>query len=131
MFIDASAVIAILTFEPEKPALARRLAGAKEPVVSPISVFESVLGLRRIVECRIEDAKVAVDRFVEEVRAEVLALDAAIGAEAVMAHQRFGKGRHRAGLNMGDCFAYACAKVRGVPLLCKGDDFVHTDIEIA
>ena len=41
------------------------------------------------------------------------------------------KGRHRAALNMGDCFAYACAKMNRVPLLCKGDDFVHTDIRIA
>ncbi len=50
---------------------------------------------------------------------------------AVMAHQRFGKGRHPASLNFGDCFAYACARQLGLPLLYKGNDFSGTDIETA
>jgi len=51
---------------------------------------------------------------------------------ALEAFARFGKGQgHRAGLNMGDCFSYACAKMRNVPLLCKGNDFIHTDLSLA
>jgi ribonuclease VapC len=62
---------------------------------------------------------------------EIAAVDAELARLAADAFARFGKGRHRAGLNYGDCFAYALAKARRAPLLFKGDDFVHTDIEPA
>ena len=62
---------------------------------------------------------------------EVLPLDEELAWGAHAAWQRFGKGRHAAGLNFGDCFAYALAKSMGVPLLFKGDDFTHTDVAVA
>jgi len=99
--------------------------------VSPIVVFEAVLGMRRKAECDISEARAMLDRFIGEVRAEVMPIDTEIGLTAIQAHARFGKGHHKASLNMGDCFAYACAKRRGIPLLFKGDDFIHTDIAIS
>jgi ribonuclease VapC len=62
---------------------------------------------------------------------DIVSMPADIGDAAIDAFQRFGKGRHPAALNMGDCFAYACAKRLGVPLLYKGDDFSLTDIHSA
>jgi ribonuclease VapC len=61
----------------------------------------------------------------------IVEIGVAEGQLAVEAHARYGKGVHPARLNMGDCFAYACAKVHGVPLLYKGEDFAMTDIEAA
>jgi ribonuclease VapC len=55
-------------------------------------------------------------------------VDGEIGALAIDAFARYGKGRHPAALNMGDCFSYACAKSRALPILCKGDDFARTDV---
>ena len=63
--------------------------------------------------------------------AEIIPIDAGIGRTAIRAFARFGRPHHPARLNMGDCFAYACAKSVGVPLLCKGDDFPQTDIALA
>ena len=74
--------------------------------------------------------KIVLD-FLKDIHGEMIDLDEKIARQAMQAHARFGKGRHKASLNMGDCFAYACAKVHRVPLLCKGDDFTHTDIELA
>lgn len=61
----------------------------------------------------------------------MIQISAAIGREAIKAFRIYGKGRHRADLNMGDCFAYACARAYRLPLLFKGNDFVHTDIVVA
>ena len=69
--------------------------------------------------------------FLKETGAHSVEIDRAVGDLALEAHARFGKGRHKAALNMGDFFSYACARSRGVALLCKGDDFRHTDIAIA
>ena len=73
----------------------------------------------------------ALDAAVARMRIEVMALTPAHATHARRAFRRFGKGRHPAGLNLGDTFAYALAKATGEPLLFKGDDFSHTDIQIA
>jgi ribonuclease VapC len=72
-----------------------------------------------------------VDKLLPEIGALIIPVDGAIGAIALDAFARFGKGRRPAALNMGDCFAYACAKARGQPLLCKSDDFGRTDALLA
>lgn len=131
MFVDASAIVAILTYETEKEVLADRLAAAKRVLTSPIAIYEAVLGVVRRKACGLQEAREVVDSFLKETGAETVSIDDNVGGLALDAHERFGKGRHRAALNMGDCFAYACAKVHRVPLLCKGDDFIHTDIRIA
>lgn len=83
--------------------------------------------MARIRRSPVEIAQHSVDMFLVSVGAETMPIDTDIGAAAIAAFARFGKGRHPAALNMGDCFAYACAGSRGLPLLCKGDDFARTD----
>jgi ribonuclease VapC len=131
MFVDASAIIAILTFEEEKDAFEASLKNAVAIVTSPLAVYEAALGIARKLSCSQVDAETAVTKFVNETDAEIMIIDEVIGALALSAFGKFGKGNHRAALNMGDCFAYACAKSRKLPLLFKGNDFIHTDIRIA
>jgi ribonuclease VapC len=128
MFIDASAGIAILGGEEDADMLANRLEQARKRLVSPLSLYETVVGLARKRACPLEEAQALVDLFVAELDAEVVDISPIIGLFAVEAFSRFGKGRHPADLNMGDCFAYACARAHRVPLLFTGNDFVHTDI---
>jgi ribonuclease VapC len=71
-----------------------------------------------------------LDRFVSRAAMELVAVDPEQGESARRAFSRYGKGRHRAALNFGDCFSYAAAMVLGEPLLCKGDDFIHTDVPV-
>jgi ribonuclease VapC len=131
MFLDASAIIAILARESDASALAARLDRADRVCTSPIAVYEAVLGLARTGNIAPADARAIVDRFLEELGAEIVTIDAVVGRAAIDAFDRFGKGRHPAALNLGDCFAYACADQRQMPILCKGDDFPRTDIPIA
>jgi ribonuclease VapC len=131
MFLDASAIIAIIARESDAAALAGRLRQAKEVHTSPIAVYEAVLGLARVGNTSIQDAEIVLNRFLEEVQAEIMSIGAEIGRSAIAAFDRFGKGRHPAGLNMGDCFAYACASQLDLPILFKGDDFPQTDIAVA
>ena len=131
MFLDASAIIAILVRETDWEVLESKVEQAGRLLTSALAVYESVLGVARRRSCGVDEAKTAVDGFLREAGASSLAVDDSIGAEAISAFAKFGNGRHRAALNMGDCFAYACARAHRVPLLCKGDDFIHTDIQIA
>lgn len=131
MFLDASAIVAIIARESDAAALSARLGQAIEVYTSPVAVYESALGLARAGNMTIPEAVVLLDRFLEEIHARIVAISAEIGRGAVSAFERFGKGRHRAALNMGDCFAYACARSLDLPLLFKGDDFPHTDIAVA
>jgi ribonuclease VapC len=131
MFIDASAVIAIIADEPDRLSLSLRLAQAAAVFVSHIVVYEATTALARQRACPIEGAEGLVGAFVEETRAGMIEIDSAIARDAARAFARFGRGRHRAGLNMGDCFSYACARCRDLPLLFKGNDFVYTDIVVA
>lgn len=131
MFVDASAIVAILTYEEEKSRFEMLLRDSESAMTSPIAIYESVLGVARKLSCSVPAAQRAVADFIAEAEAVIVSIDEKVGDFALSAHDLYGKGRHRASLNMGDCFAYACAKIHRVPLLCKGDDFVHTDIRIA
>lgn len=128
MFIDASAAIAILSGEEDGASLANRLEQAERRLVSLLSLYETVAGLARKRACPVEEAHALVNLFVAEIDAQLVEITAEIGDAALSAFRRFGKGRHKADLNMGDCFAYACARTYGVPLLFKGNDFIHTDV---
>jgi ribonuclease VapC len=128
MFVDASAIVAILVLEDDGPALQIRLGQADRIHTSPVAIYEAVLGIARILNVSVAAAQAAVDNFIAETGAQMLSITAEIGREAIRAFERFGRGRHPARLNMGDCFAYACARALGVPLLFKGDDFSQTDI---
>jgi len=131
MFLDASAAIAIIAREGDAATLAGRLRQAKEVHTSAIAIYETVLGLARLGQTSIPDAQAVLDRFVESARVQVVPITAEIGRFALSAFDRYGRGRHPASLNMGDCFGYACAHQLDMPLLCKGNDFPLTDITIA
>ena len=131
IFVDASAIISILDEEADASSLAVRVAGASTVFVSPMALYEAVTGLARKRVCPIDEAQEMVDDFTTATQARVVEITAEIGRDAVKAFNTFGHGRHKAALNMGDCFAYACAKAQNVPLLFKGNDFPFTDIEIA
>ena len=128
MIVDTSAIMAILTDEPERPAFVAKLAEASTPRLSAGSWIElaavQVRGNR--------DYHQALEQLVAAFRiaiAPVTVEQAQIGHQA---YREYGIGsRHDARLNFGDCFAYALAKATGEPLLFKGDDFSKTDIVAA
>ncbi len=128
MFVDASAAIAILSGEDDASVLAAKLEQADKVLMSPLALYETIAGLARKRDCPVVEAQYLTEQFVAETGAEIVEISDAIGRVAIDAFARFGKGRHKADLNMGDCFAYACSRVHDVPLLFKGNDFVHTDI---
>lgn len=127
MVIDSSALIAILQDEPERRAFNEAIEAAETRVMSVANHVEVSI----VLESRYGDAALrALDRFVERAGIELVGIDVEQGRLACEAFRRFGKGRHRAGLNFGDCFAYALARKLSLPLLFKGDDFSGTDLRL-
>jgi ribonuclease VapC len=131
MFVDASAIVAILAAEADGDEIAHKLKSAKRRVSSPLAIFEAVLAISRLIRVSVEEAEEIVSDLTRRNAITVVEITPEIGAGAIAAFAEFGKGRHKAKLNMGDCFAYACAKFHKVPILCKGNDFHHTDIKLA
>ncbi len=131
MFVDASALTAMLLDERDARELLARLQNASIRITSPLAIWETVLAVARILGLDIKAANIAVEEFLVLIGIDVEPVPANARRAAVDAFDRFGKGRHPAALNFGDCFAYACAKHAGLPLLYKGDDFPRTDIEPA
>lgn len=128
LVVDSSAIVAILMVEPDAGPLRRRLRQADYAVVSAANYVECGLVLSR------RDGVAGVERlraFVDLAALDVASVDAAQAQTAIDAHLRFGRGRHPAKLNYGDCFAYALAKTLDAPLLFKGDDFARTDVASA
>jgi len=128
MVIDASAVLAILLAEPGHESLNERIVHASRRLISAATVVEAGIALLGRESAKNEPF---LDLFLQKAGFEVVAVDAEQARVAREAFRRFGKGRHAAGLNFGDCFAYALASVTGEPLLYKGDDFAKTDIAAA
>jgi len=137
MFIDASAIVAILGREPGHEEIEKRLADTNGRLfVSPLVKFEATVALARLKAANgkpspefLRQAREAVDAFAEDIAAEEVAISPEIGRSALEASAVYGKAvGHAADLNFGDCFAYACAKVLKVSLLYKGNDFAHTDL---
>jgi ribonuclease VapC len=132
MFVDASAIVAILTREPEADSLADLLEAAPSPITSPIAVFEAALGICRKRHASVEEAEDDVREFLELARIQLIPITAKEADTALATFSRYGKGRgHPAQLNLGDCFAYAVAKNYRTSLLFKGEDFNKTDIRSA
>lgn len=130
MFLDASAMIGIIAMEDDAASLAGRLARAHRVHTSGLAIFEAAAGLARIANAPLADALSLVNRLLAEIDANVVPIGRDTAHSAIEVFDRFGKGRHPAALNMGDCFAYACARQVDVPLLCKGNDFPRTDISL-
>ena len=131
MFVDASAMVAILAEESDAAALTKRLEQAVERSTSPIAIYEAVVGIARACNVPIRISETILERFLEQAAVRVVPITVEIGRVAVAAFERYGRGRHPAALNMGDCFAYACASQLNLPILFKGDDFPQTDIAVA
>lgn len=128
MMIDASAFLAILLNEPDGPDMAQRIADARGPYTSPLAVFETCSRLMNARQMSAEQAQVALRNILDEAAIRVVPVSEGMGAVALAAFERYGRARHPAGLNFGDCFAYACARAHRAPLLFKGNDFSQTDV---
>ncbi|OJU19284.1 MULTISPECIES: type II toxin-antitoxin system VapC family toxin [unclassified Sphingomonas] len=128
LFIDASAIVAIIAGETDADTLAIRLSADRKRLTSPVARWEAVIALHRSHDYDWRHAQQSVDDFLTLQAIEIIAIGAAEGQMALNAFGNFGKGRHRAALNMGDCFAYACAVLNDAALLYKGDDFAHTNL---
>jgi ribonuclease VapC len=132
MFVDASALVAMIVGEDDSDQLASRLEIATLRRTSPIVVFETATAVSRILSIPLLDAEAAVNDLLKVSSVRVFPVPTEATALALEAFARYGKGRgHPAQLNMGDCFAYACARHFEEPLLFKGSDFSRTDIEAA
>jgi ribonuclease VapC len=124
--LDASAIVAIITGEPEADALTEALGRASEITTSPVAVYEATLGLVRILTRSVEDAEVDVMEFLRLARVAVQPIQPETVHVALEAFTRYGKGRgHVARLNLGDCFIYAHAKLGGASLLYKRGGFLE------
>ncbi len=131
MFLDASALTAMLTDESDARALLSRMQSYPKRITSPLAVWETVIAVMRILGLTARDAESAVEDYLKLMGITVVAVAAETRTLAIDAYDRYGKSRHPAALNFGDCFAYACARHERVPLFYKGDDFPQTDIEAA
>jgi ribonuclease VapC len=127
MVIDNSALAAIFFGESERPKVLAAIAAAGSRLVSAATVLETGI----VLEARQgEAAGREFDLFVVRANLQIVPVDAEQTDLARSAWRKYGKGRHAAGLNFGDCFSYALAKTSGEPLLAKGTDFARTDIAV-
>jgi len=126
MVIDSSAIVAVLLNEKNAAQIAHAIEAASQRLLSSANLLETSI----VIESRKGAAGGReLDLLLYRAAIEVVAVDQDQAETARVAWRRFGKGRHPAGLNYGDCFAYALAKSRGLPLLFQGDDFSQTDID--
>ncbi len=131
LFVDASALISILTGESDALTLAACFEHDRDCLYSAISAWETVAGLCHAYKLSAQKARDRLRLFVRELGFRLVPIGEIEFALAIDAYARFGKGRHPAKLNMGDCYAYACARANHASLLFKGGDFMKTDIEAA
>jgi ribonuclease VapC len=128
VIVDSSAIVAILSDESDARELARAMEEAQDRRISVANYVEAAM----VVDSRRNPAlSRRLDDFLRETQLLLEPVTAEQARIAREAYRDFGKGRHRAGLNFGDCFAYALAKDKREPLLFKGDDFRRTDVEVA
>ncbi len=128
MVIDTSALVAILQGEPEKAVLTDAILADSSPRMSAATLVEAGI----VMQGRHGDiGSRDLDGLLIQARVEIVPLTTAHADLARDAFRRFGKGRHPAGLNYGDCFAYALARALDEPLLFVGDDFGQTDVAVA
>jgi len=128
LIVDSSALVAVVIEEPEFELVWDKLATAERVGVGAPTLFETAMVLRSRLGPR---GRTLLDAVTGRLGAEVLPFDGRHWPVALDGFTRFGRGRHPAGLNFGDCLAYATASVAGEPLLCLGDDFAQTDLELA
>ncbi len=128
MFVDASALVSILTREEDWARLAARVREADVAKTSAIAIYEASLAIARKKAAPVDQVLREVEEFILSSKLEVVSIGILEARLAIDAHARYGRNRHKAALNMGDCFAYACARLSGAELLYKGEDFAQTDL---
>ena len=128
IFVDASALVAVLAREPGYSEFITVLKGEDRRFYSAMSQWEAIAALCRSHGFALEMARSTVGDFFAQFRFELVSIGAKEADLALGAYEIYGKGRHPASLNRGDCFAYACAKSLGARLVYKGDDFSETDL---
>jgi ribonuclease VapC len=125
MVIDTSALVAMLNDEPEAERFEAAVEADQVRLMSTASYVETAI----VIETRFgEPGGRELDLWLHRAAVDLVSLDSDQADAARVAYRMYGRGRHRAGLNYGDCFSYALAKMSGQPLLFKGDDFARTDI---
>jgi ribonuclease VapC len=128
MVIDTSAIVAIALNEAEAPLFEQSIADDPIRLMSAATMLEAAM----VIEARLGEAGGSeLDLWLHKVGVEIVAVEPEHADQARRAWRRYGKGRHPAGLNFGDCFSYALAMLTGEPLLYKGNDFSQTDIRAA
>ena len=128
MVVDTSALVAILLGEPDAEQFARALSAAPVRLISAVTRVE----LSFVIEGRKgETGRADLDLLLRDGGFDIVSVTPQQATIAIDAFRRYGRGRHRAGLNIGDCFSYALAVATDHPLLFKGDDFTHTDLQPA
>lgn len=125
--IDTSALIAILAQEPAKASLLAKLDAASPRLISLVTQVEAIMVASRM----FADPVGAISRALTTINVQAVPVDSSHAVWAVHAFLTYGKGRHPARLNIGDCFSYAAAKALDAPLLYVGDDFSNTDVRAA
>lgn len=130
MFVDHSALIAMLTDEGDARHFAGRMQTATARMTSPIAVAQTALGLAERLGLSVVEAGDALKVFLQLMNIQTLAVPPRAGILAIEAFERFGSGRHPANLDFAECMTYACARYYRQPLLYKGDRFGRTDIDI-
>jgi ribonuclease VapC len=128
VFVDTSAVVAFITDEGDAPSLAGVLESAGRRLTSSAVRLETCMVLTSRLDISPRTAQDLFDDFVAQSEVGEISIDERIGRLAVQCFERYGKGRHPAQLNFGDCLSYACAKAHGAALLFKGEDFARTDV---
>jgi ribonuclease VapC len=128
VILDSSAIVAIVLREAGASRMQDAIAAADRIAVGAPTLVEAAIVLSGRLD---RDARGILARLVQEAAVSVLPFGAEHFGVAVGAWLRYGKGRHAAALNFGDCLAYATATLAAEPLLCAGDDFVHTDLDLA
>lgn len=127
-FIDASIFVSIMTDEDDGATWLRRLNALQAKITSGVAVWEAARAVGRIAAQDVNVAVAELSVLLDRLDVAIVPIGLAEARTAGAAHQRYGKGRHPAKLNMGDCFAYACAKTNDAKLLYKGNDFAQTDL---
>jgi ribonuclease VapC len=128
MVIDTSALVAILAGEPERRGFIEKIESADTRLLSAASFVEASI----VIEARYgPEGLTLLDLFLDRAGIEIAVVDSEQAREGRLAFSRYGKGRHAAALNFGDCFAYALAITSGEGLLFKGSDFSRTDVSMA
>lgn len=128
MILDSSAVVAVFFQEPQYEVLLGKMTAAQVLAIGAPTLTECGIVLSARMNT---DARGLLSRFLTELNVTVIPFSEAHFGIAVGAWLAYGKGRHPAALNFGDCLTYAAAKIAGLPLLCVGDDFLQTDLSVA